>query len=366
MMAEGSRGTDGQRTVVVGLVADPGLPTEIAEAVAPGLPDLLAHQVDDGVTWQVEVSSEALSLDDSGELMIPESGQSMHDRGWDMLVGLTELPRRMRRRPLVLEVDVPSATAWLSLPALGGIRLKSRAADAVVVLVERMFRRSSEPVTEQLDTLEGPAATTGVAPVPDANGQPGDVKTRSMRGRGARLRLLFGMVRVNRPWRLVGSLDNVFAAAAATAAFGVFYASVWNMADTLSLLRLLSISVVVIVSMVGWLIFHNGLWERSGSHGGYSDQPRLYNATMVLTLLIGVACMYALLFGATLLASLAVISGEYLEATLGHPVDITDYMQIAWLASCMGIAAGALGSNFESEAAVRKVAYGRRQRERVG
>ena len=161
------------------------------------------------------------------------------------------------------------------------------------------------------------------------------------------------------------SLDTVFAAAAATSAFGVFYASVWNMADTLSLVRLALINVVAIATLICWLIFHNGLWERSWARGGRSTQPRLYNATTVLTLSVGVACMYALLFCAVLLASLAVISSEYLEATLQHSVDVKDYIRIAWFASSMGTVAGALGSNFESETAVRHAAYGRRQRERL-
>lgn len=355
--------TDDRRRVVVGLVADPGVPTDVAEALADRLPDALSRRVDDALAWHVEVASERLHLDDDRQLTVLHDGTSMQDRGWDIMVGLTELPRRMGRRPLVLEVDSTAPRAWVSVPALGGMRLRSRAEDAVVTLVDRIVRRSRGWST---DELEPPAWATPLsfAPVPD--GQDETVAAGSMRGRGSRLRLVVGMVRVNQPWRLVGSLDNVFAAAAATAAFGIFYASVWNMADTLSPVRLLLISVVAIAAMVGWLIFHNGLWERSGPRGGESIQPRIYNATTTLTLVVGVACMYALLFAAALLTSLAVISVEYLEATLGHEVNVGDYVKIAWFASSMGTVAGALGSNFESEAAIRHAAYGRRQRDRVG
>lgn len=361
-MTDVSHGTVDRRIVVLGLTADPGLPADVAERLADRLPERLAREVDDTVEWRVEVASETLHLDQSNQLTLLRDGESMADRGWDMMVGLTELPRRSEGRPLVLEVDRAAPRAWVSVPALGAVRVLSRAEAVVVALVDRISRRSQGEVTEKLD---GPALTRPLAPVPNTSGQDGKVEAGSMRGWGSRLRLLLGMVRLNRPWQLVSSLDTVFAAAAATGAFGVFYASVWNMADTLSPVRLAMINAVAIATLVWWLIFHNGLWERSGAKGGASTQPRLYNATTVLTLVVGVGCMYALLFTATLLASLAVISGDYLEATLQHPIDVRDYIQIAWFASSMGTVAGALGSNFEGESAVRNAAYGLRQRERL-
>lgn len=361
-MADASRDTTGPRTVVVGLAADPGLPTDVARALADRLPERLSREIDDTMEWQVEVLTETLHLDESHQLTLAGESSSMQDRGWDMMVGLTELPLRKGRRPLVLEVETAAPRAWVSVPALGAVRVRSRAESTVVALVDRIARRSHG---EDIEGLSDPALARPLVPLANTSGQEGQVQAGSMRGWGSRLRLLLGMVRVNQPWRLVGSLDTVFAAAAATSAFGVFYASVWNMADTLSLVRLALINVVAIATLICWLIFHNGLWERSWARGGRSTQPRLYNATTVLTLSVGVACMYALLFCAVLLASLAVISSEYLEATLQHSVDVKDYIRIAWFASSMGTVAGALGSNFESETAVRHAAYGRRQRERL-
>ncbi|MGO1385963.1 MAG: hypothetical protein ACTHWA_08955 [Arachnia sp.] len=362
-MTTSSHDTTDRRIVVVGLNADPGLPADVAKALVERLPARLSRDVDDAVDWQVEVTSETLHLDPGNQLTLLSGEAFLQDRGWDMVVGLTELPQRSGSRPVVLEIDTDSPTAWVSVPALGAIRVRSRTEAVVVALVNRMARRSHGEVSE---ALKDPNLFRPLAPLPNTSGQEGRVQAGSMRGWGSRMRLLLGMVRVNRPWQLVGSLDTVFAAAAATSAFGVFYASVWNMADTLSPLRLALINAVAIATLVWWLIFHNGLWERPYARGGESTQPRLYNATTVLTVLVGVACMYALLFAATLLASLTVITREYLETTLQHPVDLKDFIQIAWFASSMGTVAGALGSNFESESAVRHAAYGRRQRERLG
>ena len=39
--------------LTLGLLAAPGLPTEVAEALAEDLPTVLAERVTDGVTWSV-------------------------------------------------------------------------------------------------------------------------------------------------------------------------------------------------------------------------------------------------------------------------------------------------------------------------
>ena len=55
--------TDGGRSgpadgVVVGLLADPDLPAELAERLAGELPEVLAERLGDQVPWQVRVECE--------------------------------------------------------------------------------------------------------------------------------------------------------------------------------------------------------------------------------------------------------------------------------------------------------------------
>ncbi|OLT33480.1 hypothetical protein BJF84_22190 [Rhodococcus sp. CUA-806] len=69
------------------------------------------------------------------------------------------------------------------------------------------------------------------------------------------------MIRCNRPWRLVPTLSGALAAASAASAFGVFYASIWQMASSMTLARLTVIGVLAVVAMTIWLIFPHGLWE---------------------------------------------------------------------------------------------------------
>ena len=151
--------------------------------------------------------------------------------------------------------------------------------------------------------------------------------------------------------------------AAAAAAFGIFYSSIWSMAEALPLWRLALINALAIVVMVGWLIFYNNLWDRrDGRHRGH--QILLYNASTVLTLTISVACMYATLFALALLSALTIIDAGYLHSKVGHPVGFGDYAILVWLACSMGIVAGALGSSLDGEEAVLQATYSRREQAR--
>ena len=178
-----------------------------------------------------------------------------------------------------------------------------------------------------------------------------------------RTRLLTRMIWENRPWRLVPHLAGATAAAAATAAYAVITTSFWSMADALPTWRLGLISLVAVWAMVIWLLLYNNLWEKLQKQ---SDREKaiLYNASTLATLFIGVVCMYAILYIVTLIAAFAVIDSNYLSSILGHSAGFSRYATIVWLASSVGIVAGALGSSFESEEAVRKATYSKRELER--
>ncbi|GAA4709022.1 hypothetical protein GCM10023215_58140 [Pseudonocardia yuanmonensis] len=146
------------------------------------------------------------------------------------------------------------------------------------------------------------------------------------------------MVRDNRPWRLVPHLSSATAAAAATGAYAIVTTSFWTMATSLSSLRLLLISVVAILAMATWLIAYNHLWDRPDDRDARAKAV-LYNAATA-------------------------IDPGYFSSQLHRPPSFGAYLKLVWLASSVGIVAGALGSSLESEEAVRKATYGRRELER--
>ena len=78
-------GDPGASTVVVGLLADPDLPAELAERLAGELPELLAERLDDQVSWQIRVGSERFDLADEERIMAV-ARESLAREGWDLVV----------------------------------------------------------------------------------------------------------------------------------------------------------------------------------------------------------------------------------------------------------------------------------------
>lgn len=351
----------------MGLVADPGLPGDLAQGLSKALPAKLREGVDAGVAWEVRVAREALPLSEDGEIRLSASASRLCEReGWDYMVCLTELPRRVETRPLLYDVRVSAGAGVVSLPALGLTPLRRRALSTIVKVVRRLHAGQPEGADSGVRArgLPGTGSAKGAPVTPETVTDGDDSESYvALSGALGRLRLLSGMVRTNRPWRLVPSLSRALAAAAATAAFGIFYSSIWSMAAALSPVRLASVSVVAISAMVVWLLVQNSLWEHPQGRRA-RERAVLYNSSTVLTLFVGVACMYALLFALTLLAAATVIDAGYLQRILGHPVGMGDYISLTWLSTSMGTVAGALGASVESEEAVRRATYGRRELER--
>ncbi len=73
--------------------------------------------------------------------------------------------------------------------------------------------------------------------------------------------------------------------------------------------------------------------------------------------------MYGLLYVSALGVSALVIGPGYLQSQLHHRIGFDDYATVVWLASSIGVVAGALGSSLDGEEAVRKAAFSRRERE---
>jgi hypothetical protein len=356
--------TEPVRTVAVGLLADPGLPEELSRPVADGLPDLLGERVDPRSRWQVDFGVDAVPLDADGYLPMDELVRRRKREGWTYLVYLTDLPRSEGAQPVLADVGSREGVAVVSLPALAGFRLRHRVRNTVAYLLDHLAAGTADDVTRR-DRLGGPARRLGLVPtVRQVSCRRADISScLALVGLWGRLRLLFGMVRANRPWRLVPHLSRATAAAAATAAFGIFYNSIWSMADALSTGRLALVNLLAVAAMAAWLLLYNHLWEHPAGTVSRA-QTVLYNASTVLTILFGVLCMYAVLYAVTLSSAAVVISDNYLQVELRHPVDAADYARLTWLSCSMGIVAGALGSSMDSEGAVRQATYSRRERER--
>lgn len=352
-------------TLVVGLLADPGLATKIAWWLADHLPEVLAHRLSERVSWQVRVVSRALPLDERGTIPLTDIAResALQGNDWDVTVCVTELPREFGTQPVAADASTAHGAALLSVPALGGMRLRCRAREMLVYLVGELAASTLGLAGHGRESPRGGLRRRIgelAAPLRRLSAPDEDIDVyHALLGVRGRIRLLAGMVRTNRPWRLLPSLASAGAAAAAGAAFGIFYSNVWTLAGSLEAPRLVLINVLAIAAMTAWLVLNNRLWARPAEHA-VREQATIDNAATVCTVFLGVACAYLLLFLATLAGAAVVIPAQLLQTTLGHPVGIADYLDLAWLASSMGIVAGALGSGLDEERDVQQATFSAR------
>ena len=125
--------------VRVGLLADPGVSTDLAAALVPGLPGVLAAEVDDATEWVVSTETREIPLNDQGLVPVESLAQEHRTRqGWDVMIVLTDLPRRIGTRPVATVLIARAHSGMVSLPGLGALGVRRRARQATVHLVRAL------------------------------------------------------------------------------------------------------------------------------------------------------------------------------------------------------------------------------------
>ncbi|MFF0268299.1 hypothetical protein [Kribbella sp. NPDC004536] len=291
-----------------------------------------------GDAWEVTVVSEPFTTgSEDVDTAVGRLQEQARRRDWDLVVGLTELPLHDDEgRHLLVTTDPGEQTAVLSLPALGGLRMRARARRAVRSLVSGMV---------------------------DANSN--DERRVALPRRRGRWRLLVGMVLANRPWLLVPGLKSALVAALATGAVATINSTVWLLAGTMSWWRLVVATVASIALAVGWLVVDGELWDRPDDDSPQArERSRLYNASTVVTLVVGVLICYVALYVVNAVWALFILDphvmGNYLQTPLGHG----DLFVVAWFVASAATVGGGLGSGLESDEAIRAAAYSKREQDR--
>jgi len=291
--------------------------------------------------------------------MIDMARERMLREGWDLAICITDLPLRINRRPVVADASATHGVGVLSLPALGALQRRRRARDSIVrlalaLLGEAPDARGQSTAGQRLRVGRRIAEiVTPVRPVESDDGVDLRFVAAAIRGN---LRLLSGMVRANRPWRLVARLSRALGAALAAVAFALVTSDIWNIADSLGWVRLLVLSLASLAALVVALIAAHGLWERA-TDDRVREQAVLFNLATTATVALGVATLYVALFALTLLGAGLMLDSSVLKGTLGHSVDFGDYAGLAWFVSSLATVGGALGAGLESDVAVREAAY---------
>jgi hypothetical protein len=349
-----------RRTVVLGLLAAQGLTRELADRLAEVLPQRLSELFPE-VAWRIEVREEPLAAASAPPDvdLVQIARRRLLDEGWDLAVCLTDLPVLVRRRPVTVHASVTHGVGLVSVPALGAVGLESRVEAAVVRLVDALLgdrlhrrrrgvHRRRARIRGRLHELSTPVGE----PVREA--QTIRFVTHVVRGN---LRLLVGMVRANRPWRLIAGLSRALVAALGAGAFGMVSTGVWKVANGLPWWRLGALCAsAIVVTSVALIVWHE-LWERSPSPAA-RERVVLFNLATTLTIVIGVLTMFAALLAISTVCVVALIARDVLSAEIGHPAGAASYVRIALVLSMLATLGGALGSALENHDAVHQAAYG--------
>lgn len=335
------------------LIADPGPPSRRVAAIRSELEEALRQDFDADV--HVDSCSETIRVqaDHQLEMSTLDSIVSGYPKA-DLVIMLTDIPRHTQGKPLIAEVLPDRKVAVVSCPTLGAVTSRRRLLKIFMSCANQLLPDGHTSPKHRLPRW-------------------GQWSNRADSGRRTLhahtftggMRLVLGMTMANQPFRTARKLSRALAAAAATGAFGIFYSSIWQMAHYLSTARLISIGLIAIAVMVGWLITINRLWDRPVKER-LAQVVFYYNLSTVLTLLICVGALYALLVTGILLGSLIVIDPEFMAQVIDRPsARFTNYLDIAWLSAAMGVVAGALGSSFDSDIDLKNLTHLQRLRSRV-
>ncbi|MGY1667024.1 hypothetical protein [Geodermatophilus sp. SYSU D00696] len=334
--------------VVVGLVAAPGAPAEVADELAADLAGAL-HAEHTEVAWDVRVVVDGLVQPpaDDAEIVAAARDRLLAEE-WDLAVCVTDLPITVDRRTVVAHASPVHGVAVLSLPALGAVGRRRRALQTAVGLVRALLGDEgeggddAERLRRRLHELAADQADAGIG-----------FTARVLTGN---LRLLVGMVRANRPWRLTASLSRALTAAVAAGVFALVTSDIWRLADRFGPVRLAAVGLGSVLAICATLVVGARLWERARSPR-VRKQVALFNLATVATVVIGVLTLYATLFVLALTGSLLLVPSGLFGEGLGHRAALGDYLELAWLTSSLATVGGALGAGLEEDDAVREAAY---------
>jgi uncharacterized membrane protein len=350
--------------MVLGLLAAPGVAYDLAQQLAQELPGLLKNRFPD-IDWEVAMEVDSLAgAAGLGADLVQVARRRMLAEGWDQVVVLTDLPLHVGRRVVTAQASISLGVGVISVPALGAVAMESRVQEALLRLLDGLLgermkgrRRSARDLRGRVRKRVRMKALT--SPMGQAY-RPDDrtlrFTTATVRGN---LRLLLGMVRANRPWRLVSGLSRALVGALGTAAFGITSPGIWMLANGMGWPRLLALSLGSLLVICVTIIVVHGLWEQS-PEPRVRDRVVLINLATGLTIALGMLSHYVLLLVINAIGAAALIAAAVFQAQLHHPVGVWDYVKLAWLVSSLATIGGALGAAIESDAAVREAAYGYR------
>jgi hypothetical protein len=348
------------RRVSVGLIAAPGSATELVDALMPKLADQMSAHLPDALWAFFEVRDRLVQPPAELSQLISAARRRLLAEGWELTICVTDLPLQSQRRPVIAHSSASHGVGVLSLPALGPVGVQRRAAEAIIRLVSALVgdtgavsldRDGGPSAREPRDVVRRRVAELGDRITPDRHGAVWVARVVT-----GNFRLLLGMLRANRPWRLALRLSRALVIALGAGVLALINNSVWRLGDSLGSMRLAVLGLASVLAVVLTIVIGAGLWERA-PRASVREQVTLFNVVTVTTVVIGILTLYAALFVFIGSAVFVLVPDDVLSDEIHHGVGVLDRLRLTWLTTSLAAIGGALGAGLENDEAVREAAY---------
>ena len=149
------------------------------------------------------------------------------------------------------------------------------------------------------------------------------------------------------PWRLPLYLGRFTAAAAVSTVYLVISSDAWELAASLPRPGVMGFTLLALFFST-FFLFHGQDLGRLGHERTWREQLARTRIVLFLTLGLGMLSLWALVFGLTLLAGVALPQGLLLKWA-GRPA----VLDFAGFAAALGVVAAAMGGNLEEESEIK-------------
>jgi uncharacterized membrane protein len=257
----------------------------------------------------------------------------------DVVLVLSDVLPELRGRPVAAHVSPVQQVAVLHVGSAPD--LTDEAARLVAAGVDLDDEPDDEELLRQLAS----------SPPPGADGA--GLVRRTLVGN---LRLLFTLIRGNRPWLMTLHLSKTLTGAFAASFLAVVTPDFWLLADRMSTTRLVLLTLGVLAVLCVVLVIGGGLREWAPNRKA-RRAVLLHNTAVWISVAIGVVTLYLGLVSADLAVTAMVLPGRLLDETVGHPVGLDTVLRVGSLVGAVALVGSAFGAGLEADEDVHTATY---------
>ena len=125
--------------IVVGIVAAPGLPENLAYQLENELPETLSKYINSDVEWKISLTIDPLTGSaESVERIYEKTNDYNHSNEWAYTICITDLPVFQEKYVVAVDINKDTGTSLISIPSYGWRPMKKRAKHTIVGIIKEV------------------------------------------------------------------------------------------------------------------------------------------------------------------------------------------------------------------------------------